>query len=238
LPLLESKLTTVYLEPVGTGASGLLPDGDYGMKRYAYFARALIDLLGVHRPHFLGHSHGGCVGLQLAIDNPGGLGGLILYDSGPVAGPELHHRAAAGLERFARRHAGRPGVQDAVEAWGEEEAIDKAQVLQQMERMLPVYFADYWSMEKELGAWKRTIDITIDPARKSEPWDARPALGTITDPVLIIAGQHDFIGGPHWARQVRESVTSSRLVVLHRSGHFGHIEEPYAFAQAVADFVR
>lgn len=85
LPLLESKLTTVYLEPVGTGASGLLPDGDYGMKRYAYFARALIDLLGVHRPHFLGHSHGGCVGLQLAIDNPGGLGGLILYDSGPCS---------------------------------------------------------------------------------------------------------------------------------------------------------
>ena len=237
LPLLENELTTVYLEPVGTGASGLLPDGEYGMKRYAYFTRALMDILGIHRPYFLGHSHGGCVGLQLAIDYPGDLKGLILYHSGPVIGPELHDSAAAGIERFARRHAGKPGLQDVMQAWGEEETNDKAQVLQLMERILPAYFADYWSMEKKLEAWKRTIDITVDPARKSEPWDVRGALGTITDPVLIIAGQHDFMGGLHWARQVHESVNGSRLVVLHRSGHFGHIEEPRAFAQAVTDFI-
>lgn len=80
-------------------------------------------------------------------------------------------------------------------------------------------------------------DITIDPARKSGPWDVRSELDKITDPTLIIAGKHDFIGGLRWARQMYESINVSRLVTLSCSGHFGHLEEPVTFAQAVRDAI-
>jgi pimeloyl-ACP methyl ester carboxylesterase len=237
LPLLEASLKTVYLAPVGTEGSGFVPGGDYGMKRYAHLARAVADRLGVPRPYFMGHSHGGCVGLQLALDFPGEFGGFILYDTGATVGQELYESATAGVTEFALRHAGRPGTDDAVRSWGEEETGDKQLALERVRMMLPLYFADYWHMEPQLESWVSTVDITIDEARKYEPWDVRSELDKITDPTLIIAGEHDFIGGLRWARQMHESINGSRLVTLSRSGHFGHLEEPDAFAQAVRDFI-
>jgi pimeloyl-ACP methyl ester carboxylesterase len=62
MPLLEQHLTMVYLDPIGTGRSELLPGGDYSVSTYARFARAVIGHLGAEQPYFLGHSHGGCVG--------------------------------------------------------------------------------------------------------------------------------------------------------------------------------
>ena len=43
MPELEKHLTMVYVEPVGTGNSGLLPDGDYSVARYAYFANQVAQ---------------------------------------------------------------------------------------------------------------------------------------------------------------------------------------------------
>ncbi|MFS8100621.1 alpha/beta hydrolase [Lentzea alba] len=57
MPLLEERLAMVYLDPVGTRRSGLVPGGDYSVARYADFARKLIAHLGVDRPYFLGHPH-------------------------------------------------------------------------------------------------------------------------------------------------------------------------------------
>ncbi|TFV33784.1 hypothetical protein E4K10_40470 [Streptomyces sp. T1317-0309] len=49
----------VYVDPVGSGDSDLLADGDYAMSRYARFAEAVLDDLGARTGYFLGHSHGG-----------------------------------------------------------------------------------------------------------------------------------------------------------------------------------
>ncbi|SCF73528.1 hypothetical protein GA0115259_101803 [Streptomyces sp. MnatMP-M17] len=46
IPELEEKLTLVYLDPVGSGDSALLPDGDYSMSRYGRFAEAVLDDIG------------------------------------------------------------------------------------------------------------------------------------------------------------------------------------------------
>lgn len=43
IPALERHLTMVYLHPVGAGESGLLPDGDYSLSRYGYFAEAVLE---------------------------------------------------------------------------------------------------------------------------------------------------------------------------------------------------
>ncbi|GAA0938259.1 hypothetical protein GCM10009554_27130 [Kribbella koreensis] len=70
MPDLEREMTMVYLAPVGTGESDLLPDGNYSVERYAYFADQVIQQLGDAKVYFLGHSHGGFVALQLALDQP------------------------------------------------------------------------------------------------------------------------------------------------------------------------
>ena len=70
MPGLESGLTLVYLDPVGSGDSDRLPDGDYSVSRYVRFAEAVLDDIGAPSGYFLGHSHGGFVALQFGINHP------------------------------------------------------------------------------------------------------------------------------------------------------------------------
>jgi len=111
-------VTLVYLDPAGTGDSDPLPDGDYSMSRYARFAAAVLDDLDASTGYFLGHSHGGFVGLQLGIDHPERLSGLILYDTAPVYGPELTETATKEMAAFVRRWPDRPEAAEAGRMWG------------------------------------------------------------------------------------------------------------------------
>ncbi|XER99782.1 alpha/beta fold hydrolase [Streptomyces sp. S1D4-11] len=40
-----------------------------------------------------------------------------------------------------------------------------------------------------------------------------------------------------WAEELHLLIPGSELLILENSGHFGHIEEPEAFARAVTRFV-
>jgi proline iminopeptidase len=99
-----------------------------------------------------------------------------------------------------------------------------------------VYFKDYEAIKPQLVDWEPLVEITVDPNRQPAPWDVRDRLGEIALPVLIIVGEYDFICGEKWARQLNDGIKGSELVVLHDSGHFGHLEEPDAFYAAISDF--
>jgi pimeloyl-ACP methyl ester carboxylesterase len=116
MPAVEEYLTTVYVEPIGTGASGTLSDARaYTLERYVHFAQELLALHG--KAFFLGHSHGGFVAQRLALAQPEELAGLILYATAPAGGAELWAEAARNLARFAERHAARPEAADVVDAF-------------------------------------------------------------------------------------------------------------------------
>ena len=85
MPLLEQDLTMVYVEPVGTGASGRLPDArEYNLATYVHFLNAVIEHLALPEVVLLGHSHGGFVAQRYALDRPERVASLILYDTSPV----------------------------------------------------------------------------------------------------------------------------------------------------------
>ena len=101
MPLLEDHLTMVYLDPIGTGRSGLLPRGEYFMPTYAHYFEAVLDHIDQPRPIILGHSHGGMVALELAMRDPHRLGGLIAYDTAPVYNDALWEEAGRQMSAYA-----------------------------------------------------------------------------------------------------------------------------------------
>ncbi|WP_239154157.1 alpha/beta fold hydrolase [Amycolatopsis sp. FDAARGOS 1241] len=112
MPAVEEHLTVVYVEPIGTGGSSRLathPDG-YTRDRYVRAVLALLDHLGLEKPLFLGHSHGGFVAQRLALTHPGRISGIVLYDSAPVVGPEHGAELARQLQEYVRRCEGDPGL--------------------------------------------------------------------------------------------------------------------------------
>ena len=241
MPLLEQFMTMVYIEPVGTGKSGVLPDGDYSMPRYAYYAHRVAEHLGARKPYFLGHSHGGFVGLQYALDYPEELGGLILYSSAPCMGPELGMEQVQQIELYAKRWQDRPEAQDAKQAWMDligGAAQDRESTLAILQRLLPAFFGDYWNLPQEAEAWKTTIDFSVDPNRKPDGWDVRGRLSTVHTPTLILVGEHDFNCGPRWAAEMAEKITESQLYTFEKGGHMNHVETPLEFSKVVSGFVQ
>ena len=241
IPELEGGLTMVYLDPVGAGDSDPLPDGDYSMPRYARFAEAVLDDMGASAAYFLGHSHGGFVGLQFAIDYPDRLGGLILYDTAPVCGQPLREIAAKEMAAFVQRWPDRPEAAEAGRIW---DAVNVAETLEvtddeshqrYLHGILPAYFADYRKTVEEAG--ELTIRVTHDPGRLPVSWDVRDQLGAIDGPALVIVGTYDFICPPRFAYEMHDGIPGARLRELPGSGHFGHIEEAGEFAAAVLAFV-
>jgi len=238
MPLVEERVTTVYVEPVGTGESGRVPGGDYGVARYADLVSGLIDQLGVGPVYFLGHSHGGFVGLQLAIDRPDQLAGLISYSSAPTFGADLGQESARGIDAFLRRWPDRPEAVAAGKALHQEEAFtDKESFLSWLAALLPAYFKDYWSMSEVLASWLPTIDATVDPDRKPDDWDIRGQLGSIRTRTLVMVGPYDFICGPRWATELSTAIPDAQLVTMAESGHFAHVEQPEEFAESVSEFM-
>ncbi|ETK32948.1 alpha/beta fold hydrolase [Microbispora sp. ATCC PTA-5024] len=243
MPAVEKHLTTVYVEPIGTGDSGRLPSHPHGYtrERYARALDGLIAHLGVPRVHLIGHSYGGFVAQHYALTRPDRLAGVVLYDSAPVTGPEQFAEAARAMEAFTLRNAGRPGLQGVLDTWQSLGSLaDDEGVTRAARGILPAYIADYWDREEEFaplvssvrGVFVSGLDENLVP----DLIDDRPSLGSFTVPTLVVVGRHDVICGPRWARELADGIPGARLTVLEGSGHLGHVEEPEAFAAAVAAF--
>ena len=241
MPLLEQDMKIIYLDPVGTGKSGLLPGGDYSVEEYARRVELLLARLDVTDVFLLGHSHGGFVALQYALDYPARLRGLIIYASTPTQTSDMDEEADRQIRAFAARWPDRPEAAAAVRAWqadlAGEPAMDEAARTERLDTLLPAYYSDFRKTVADLGR-RPALTITYDPARKPQQWDVRGRLGSITVPTLVIAGVDDFICSPVFARQIHAEIPGSRLAVLDHSGHFPHLEEPRAFTAIVTDFVR
>jgi proline iminopeptidase len=236
-PELERHFTMVYLEPVGTGASGRLTGpGGYRLDSYVRFFTALVDRLGQDRVHVLGHSHGGFVAQQYALDHPDRIAGLVLYDTSPMTGPQFWAAAMAALESYPQRYPDQPA------AAGIPAAFQRALAAQdddtrssELRAALPVYLADFWARRPEFADLEAGLRGWVQPAEAQDPttFDIRDRLGEITAPTVVVVGRHDFICGPRFAVVLHRGIAGSRLHVLEHSGHLGHIEQPAEFSRAV-----
>ncbi|GAB2563912.1 alpha/beta fold hydrolase [Kribbella endophytica] len=246
MPVVEQHLQVVYVEPVGTGDSGRLPSHPRGYVRDQYAERlaAVVDDLGVGPVHLLGHSHGGFVAQHFALHHADRLAGVVLYDSAPATGPEFGEEAGRNFAAFAARNASNPALAEVlavVQAMGsisnDEEFTKVAQGI------IPSYLADYWGpREQEFATLRAGVGGTYVEAVGADgapdPIDDRPLLGGLTVPALVIGGRFDPICGPRWSEELAALIPDAELVFLEHSGHFGHVEEPEAFAAAVTGFVK
>ncbi|MFI5474506.1 alpha/beta fold hydrolase [Streptomyces cacaoi] len=244
MPELEKQLTVVYVEPVGTGGSDRLPSHPHGYTRarYSRHLAAVIDHLAVPRVHLLGHSHGGFVAQYHALHRPDQLAGIVLYDSAPVTGDEHVAEVMRSVQEFAARHAGHPELAAVLGAFAAIPAIaDDEAMLATARGVLPAYLADYWADPQRwapLGESLRATYISgLDEHSAPDQVDDREPLAALAMATLVVAGRHDVVCGVRWAEELHKLIPASRLVILERSGHFGHLEEPGRFADEVAAFV-
>jgi proline iminopeptidase len=239
MPEVELHLTMLYIEPIGTGASGRLPEHPegYGVERYSHQLEGLVDTLDLADFFLLGHSYGGLVIQQYALAHPDQVAGIIIYGSSAVADAEFIKEAGRNIIAFAQREAGLPEAFEVAQAWRSIPSIASDEdYTQTVRRLLPACFADYRRADVTCRQLRSTLHATF-LVGDGKPFDVRETLQKLRIPALILAGEHDFICGPKWAEILHAALQGSQLVVFQLSGHMVHIEQPVEFAGVIGAFV-
>ena len=243
LPGLESSNTMVYVEPIGTGESGRLPETDlYTLARYATHLRAIVEAVGGRGTALLGHSHGGSVLQQYITTYPDSVRALVLVCSTPAENGELIRETEDNLSRFAERHAHHSEAADVAAAYLDVlTATDDQTLTQALRRLFPAYFRDYWDSSSYASFFKLRSAITgwAEPSNRGgfERTDFRDDLTRVRTPALVISGAWDPIISPRWSRALEVSLPESLLVQFPNSAHMPHLEEPDIFSRTVTEFL-
>ncbi len=248
MPRVEKFATVVYIEPIGTGASGRLADPrGFTMERYVADVEGLRAHLGLEKFVLLGHSHGGFVAQSYALEHQSHLRGLILYDTSPTTGPEWQKDVESNLQWFK----GEPWFAQATDALAQEtSATTDEEITAIFRREMPLYFAEWTARAKEFEPYRARVELTVAPGKATTDSSAssqvgvapvlelRDRLKTIAVPTLVIVGKKDFVTSEKFGRMIHDGIPGSRLLLLEHSGHMGHIEEPGAFSGGIRSFLK
>jgi 3-oxoadipate enol-lactonase len=196
------------------------PAGKYTFDILTADVIALMDKLAIPRAHFAGISMGGMTALFLAQRHPDRFDHIIAADCGPASTPA---GAAQWKERIdLASEKGMAALADVtVNRWFPPDFVaTKAPVLDKVGNMIKT----------------TPFDGFAGCAQALSDYDLRPGLAGITLPVLCIVGTKDAtVAG---MEQIHAAVAGSRLVKLDGAGHLSNLEQPKAFSQAIADFLK
>jgi pimeloyl-ACP methyl ester carboxylesterase len=200
--------------------------GPVGVSQQAADCRAVLRHLGVERAHIVGHSYGGAVALQLALDTPDLAHSLAVLEPALMLGASAQgYRAALArtVERY--REAGAAGaVDEFLQArWpGYRAALDRA---------LPGAFAQAVA---DVGTWFEREVPGLLGWRFGETEARR-----ISQPTLCLLGGASDALSPRFGethRLLLAWLPHAEGFVLPGATHFMQLEDPMGVAEALTAF--
>jgi 3-oxoadipate enol-lactonase len=197
---------------------------DYSIEIFADDVFGLLNVLGIEQCCLAGHSLGGAVALQFALDHQEMLSGLVLVDTSskfpmPPDMIELRQKMneiarSQGIEAaFEFELASNPQRREFFQQYPDE----REKALQGMLSM---------SVDSFIYTWKSI--------ERQKPLDHR--LSEISVPTIIFLGEED-IGLADEIRLLHKGIANSELVTVKGAGHSPHYEAPDVFNEALLNFL-
>jgi proline iminopeptidase len=196
-------------------------------------ADALREALGYDRIILFGHSYGGALALEYALEYGDRLAGLILC----CTAPKFDYLDIILENANARGTAAQLKAIDAVLSGTVTEDADWRKMWM---TYLPLYFKDY---DPAIGAAMDRQTIYSAAAQNHAnacclpSFDTLGDLSRITTPTLVISGREDWITPPAQAwERIHAGMPNSESFVFEESGHFPFIEETNRFMKLVGSW--
>jgi pimeloyl-ACP methyl ester carboxylesterase/putative sterol carrier protein len=212
---LSDRYRVIAVDAPGHGKSLMPSTGPFrNLTQHAAFNEKLIDKLGLERPVIVGCSMGGNQVLELAARRPGNYAAVISTEGADYT---------PGLNDFVLDMFMING-QELLECYpqsliGKRTPPDRAEeVLWQIRRTTPEI------MRADLGGYSG--------------FDKRDEMKKITDPVLLIRGNGDWLVTQQQVEATASRVKGAKIAILDGSGHYPMTENPTEFNAAVIAFLR
>jgi 3-oxoadipate enol-lactonase len=220
IPALASRYRVLRYDTRGHGQTDA-PPGPYSLDELTEDVRALLQVLGIGKTHFVGLSMGGMIGQMLGLKYPQLLQSLVLCDTmsrvPPDAKPMWEERI-----HTAETHGLEPTIETTIGRWFTAPFRDRRpDVIDNVRTMIrstpPQGYAGCCHAIADLNLTERLQDITV--------------------PTLIIVGEDDPGTPVAASRVIHERIKGSELVILKSAAHLSNMEQPEAFNQALTPFI-
>ena len=181
----------------------------------------VADVLDGQPAHVLGVSFGALTALALARHRPALVTSLVLSDA-------TLGRARLPLEERQRWLRHREGLANDLATRSVERAGEIAG-----RHATPAVI-----QEIALHMQRARPSGYMAVARAIAETDARPWLGGVSQPTLLLCGEDDRVTGMDVSQTLLDQLPNASLLVIRGAGHAPHIEQADLFAQAVREFLR
>ena len=186
--------------------------------------KAFMDAHGIAKAHILGHSLGGKVAMQLALDHPEMVEKLIVADIAPVAYSGGHKDVFAGLEAVDLANlSSRRDADNTLRQFIHENNV-RLFLLKNLYRSDDGGFQ--WRIN--LPVLSRCYDNLGQANHGDEPF---------TGPVLFIKGELSDYIIEAYTDATRRLFPNAQLKIIQNTGHWLHAEKPAIFNQLVKRFL-
>ena len=222
---LAARFKVIAFDNRGTGRSEI-PDRRYTVHQMANDAIRLLDYLKIKKTHIIGHSMGGYIAQDLAINHPERVDKLILESTSSVSSERNN---ALFLDFYKELKRGKN-----LEAW--------------------IRRWTYWLFSKKCLARKAFIEAFVKNGANypySQPakgfkgqidaiasFDTRKRLRRIKAKTFIIEGKEDILILPEEAEALAKKISGSIFQSVKDTAHCIHIENLDLFVKAVMKFLQ
>src|SRR5688572_20762185 len=176
IPEFARRFFVVAVDFRGHGASDRA--GDYSVQRFAADTWQLLDRLKLPRPILVGHSMGGAVAMQMALDRPGAVARLVLANTLPSFLTDTPGKQAMLWTRLMLMSLLGPRRLSEIMTRRLYPNPDQAALRAKVARRNA----------------KHDRNVYLATIRALTRWSVRDRLAALKLPVLVLASEHDYFG--------------------------------------------
>lgn len=201
------------------------PAQDYSIMQMANDIAALMEALTINKTYIIGHSMGGYIAQQFAIDHANKIEKLVII--------------ASRAKPSAKRHAASGATWQQMIANGVEPSIA-------IKNSMSMLFADdFMSQPEQVDAYIAKKLANPYPQRPqglagqlaaTEHYDSSKILVKIKVPTLVMGAEADRILPLHNSQFLADNIPGAQLAVIKRCGHMPQYEKPQQLLKLISEF--
>ncbi|MCX5751763.1 MAG: alpha/beta hydrolase [Candidatus Saganbacteria bacterium] len=220
----SKRFQTIVFDNPGSGRSSIFKK-PHTIRHLADDAVKLLNYLGIKRAHLIGHSMGGYIAQEIAINYPKRVNKLILEGTAPVSSS----RNNVLFSGFAKKLKEKEPIEKWITTWSSwlfsKKTFDSGLFVETFIKNASKY--PYPSTAEGFSA-------QVDAMAK---FDTRSRLSEIKAKTLIIEGEDDILIRPDEARVLAKQIPGSKIRLIKNVAHYVHLENPSLFTKIAMGFL-
>jgi pimeloyl-ACP methyl ester carboxylesterase len=206
-----AKVTSIDLPGFGNSSK---PENSLNSFEYSEIIYKFIKAVGIEKANFIGHSHGGRIGIILAAEYPEVVNKLVLVDSaGIIPKRKMNYYLKVYWFKLLKR------------IYLLFNGNDKSK----LEKFYKKYGSTDYSQAE--GIMRETMVKVVND-------NLEPLLEKIKAPTLLIWGEEDDETPLYMGKIMEEKIKDSGLVTIEKGSHYSYIDDIVKFRAAIKYFFK